>query len=442
MSARRRRLTAVRALVAVVGVLGAAPACAPADPSGAAPPIEAPDRQAASGGVNAARWRDAPYVVLLSLDGFAAAYLDRYRPPHLLELAARGVRAADGMIPVYPSKTFPNHYSIATGLYPEHHGIVANTFWDPERRATYRIGDRAAVEDGSWYGGEPIWVTAERQGMVAASYYWVGSEADVGGVRPSFWRRYDEAVSPEERVDQVLAWLAHPPERRPHLIAFYLSDTDDVGHGHGPASPEIRSAVARVDAAVGRLVEGLRALPHGELVHVIVVSDHGMDGFTPGTHRFLEDVVGTEGLRMPEAGPSGNVWVDGGPERARRVRDSINAGLEGVTAYLRAETPARLHYRDHARIGNLVLVTDSAVVVHRGRDGMRVRAGFTHGWDPAITTMRALFVAAGPAFRPGTEVEPFENVHVYPLIARLLGLTPAPGLDGDPAFWGGVVRPR
>jgi predicted AlkP superfamily pyrophosphatase or phosphodiesterase len=347
------------------------------------------------------------------------------------------------MIPSYPSKTFPNHYTLVTGLYPVRHGIVANSFRDPARESPFGIADRDAVEDGTWYGGEPLWVTAERQGMVAASFFWVGSEADVGGVRPSHWRRFDGEVANEARVDQVLAWLSLPVEHRPRLVTLYFSDTDDAGHRHGPDSPELEAAVARVDRMIGRLRMGLEALPHGGRVHLIVVSDHGMQGFGPADHRYLEDVTTVADLDMPERGPSGHLWVEGGHERVLDVRARINESLAGVTAYLPGEVPERLHYRDHPRLGDLVVVTDSAVVVELARDPERpARGGFTHGWDPAFQSMRALFVAAGPGLAAGVEVGPFQNVDVYPLVTQLLGLRPAADIDGDVAHWRDVLVSR
>lgn len=401
------------------------------------------DAQAPTGGVNDPRWHDAPYVVMVSLDGFSASYMARYRPPHLTGLARAGVWASQGMISSYPSKTFPNHYTLATGLYPARHGIVANSFWDPAREALYAMGDRAAVEDGTWYGGEPLWVTAERQGMVAASFFWVGSEADVRGVRPSHWRRYDGSVPNEERVDQVLTWLALPTERRPHLITLYFSDADDAGHRHGPDSPQLAAAVQRLDRMVGRLRTGLEALPAGDRTHLIVVSDHGMDSYGTTDYRYIEDVTPVEGLRMPERGPSANLWVAGGPARVLEVREAINRELDGVTAYLADQVPERLRYRDHARLGDLVLVNDSAVMVELARDPERpARAGYTHGWDPHLLSMRALFLASGPGLVAGREVRPFENVHVAPLIASLLGLTPPDDIDGDAGHWRGVLRRR
>jgi predicted AlkP superfamily pyrophosphatase or phosphodiesterase len=400
--------------------------------------LDRPDPAAATRGENAPGRLDAPYVVLVSLDGFASRYMGQYAPPALTGLAAQGVWARDGMIPVFPSLTFPNHYSLATGLYPERTGIVSNTFLEPARGDWYSLGDLAAVQDGSWYRGEPIWNTAERQGMVAASFYWVGSEAAIGGSRPSYWRPYDAAVPNDARVDQVLAWLAYPAPYRPHVITLYLSTTDAVGHAFGPDSPEMAAAVASVDASMARLLSGVDRLEHGSRVTLIILADHGMDGYAASGRRYLAEAASLERVTVPSSGPAANVHVEGGTARALELRDAVNASLSGVKAYLRSDVPERLHYRADPRIGDVVLVADSGVVVYPANDRPET-GGWTHGWDNRLLSMRALFVARGPALPRGRVLAPFELVHVYPLVTRILGLTPAAGIDGDPAFWDGIV---
>jgi predicted AlkP superfamily pyrophosphatase or phosphodiesterase len=433
-----RRPSRIRLSIVAVAAALLTAACGRVE--GPSPNLEVADAQAPTAGRNAPQWEDAPYVVLVSLDGFAARYVQQYAPETLTELAARGVWAPDGMMPVFPVKTFPNHYSIATGMHPARHGLVANTFYDPARDETYRISDRDEVEDGTWYGGEPIWVTAERQGMVAGAFYWVGSEADVGGVRPSYWRIFDASVTNEQRVDGVLEWLAYPPERRPHMLTLYFNETDNVGHDFGPDSPELEAAVASVDGALRRLLDGIEALDHGDRVTVIVVSDHGMDGFLPETTEYVADAVPSlDGVEFTGAGPTAHLWIEGGPERVTEVRDQINDGLEHVTAYLRDETPEALHYRDHPRIGDLVLLPDSGWVVYP-RNDRPAQAGFTHGWDSRNGAMRSLFVAAGPRLEAGLEIPTFSAVDVYPLVAELLGLVPAQDIDGSLEPWTGVFR--
>ncbi|GMV05130.1 MAG: alkaline phosphatase family protein [Gemmatimonadota bacterium] len=435
---RRRFALALLAALALGACGGSAdPGTGPDDPKGRPPGLETPDAASVTKGENAASRLGAPYVVLVSLDGFASRYVAQYRPPALQAMAAQGVWARDGMIPVFPTLTFPNHWALATGLYPEHSGLVSNTFLDPARGAWYSLGDQATVTDGTWYGGEPLWVTAERQGMVAASYFWVGSEAAVGGVRPSYWRTYDAGVPNDQRVDQVLEWLRYPQAYRPHMITLYMSTTDAVGHAYGPDSPQMASAVASVDASIARLVAGVDALEHGSQVTLIVLADHGMDGYGVAGRRYMADAATLEGVTVAASGPAANLHLAAGVEAAA-VRDALG-GLDGVAAYLRGEVPERLHYRADPRIGDVVLVADSGVVVYPENDREET-PGWTHGWDNGLLSMRALFVARGPLLPRGRVLEPFELVHVYPLVTRLLGLAPAAGIDGSTAFWDRVLQ--
>jgi predicted AlkP superfamily pyrophosphatase or phosphodiesterase len=378
-------------------------------------------------GVNEARHEDAPYVVLVSLDGFRHDYLDLYPTPALQRLAREGVRA-DRMIPVFPTKTFPTHFSIATGLYAENHGLVGNRFWAPEKQAFYSIADREAVEDGSWYRGEPIWVTAERQGMRTACFFFVGSEADVGGVRPTRWKRFDGSVPNAARVDTVLAWLAEPDSTRPHLVTLYFSDLDDTGHDHGPESPEVAAAVAAVDRELGRLSAGIAALPHAGRVYLVVVSDHGMLKAEAARAQPL-DLSRFPGVRMVEAGPYATLLVDeGGAARFPGLRDSIQALLPEAEVWLRQDVPARFRYSADPRIGDLViLASPGATVVPPGR--MPTRDAHTHGWDNRVPEMAGIFLAKGPLIEPGQRIPAFEAVDVYPFLAHVLGLEPAP-VDG------------
>ena len=228
-----------------------------------------------TGGINAPHQQGKPYLVLISIDGFRWDYMDRYPTPNMDRIAAAGSRA-ERLLPVYPTLTFPNHYSIATGLYPAHHGLVANDFPDPERNKWYSLKNREAVEDRWFYEGEPIWVTAETQGMVAASFFFVGTEAPVKGVSPTHWRSYDENITGQDRVDQVLAWLAEPEENRAHLYTLYFEDVDSHSHWYGPDSKENIAAIGRVDDYLGRLLNGLDKLPHADKVNIILLSDHGL----------------------------------------------------------------------------------------------------------------------------------------------------------------------
>ena len=390
--------------------------------------LAGPAHAQGSGGINTPSQRAKPYVVLISFDGFRPEYLQRLNLPNFERVWRDGVRST-GMIPVFPSKTFPNHYSIVTGLHPEHHGLVANHFHDPGRGTRYSMYDTLAVWDGSWYRGEPLWVTAEKQGMVAASYFWVASEAAIGGVKPTFWKRYDVRVPNAARVDTVLSWLALPEERRPHLVTMYFNDADDAGHRHGPLSPQLDSAAARLDSALGRLLDGVGRLPIRDRVYFVLVSDHGMSEVSPRWYAALDTIIDFAGVTMADAGPNANLHVAGGRPRAIVLRDSINRRMRHGRAYLREDMPRHLHYRADPRIGDLVVVMEDHYQVGRA-DRPPIEGTATHGWDPTIANMHALFVVKGPGIPRGRVIGAFENVDIYPFITELLGLRPAGNLDG------------
>ena len=422
-------LLTLLAAVASCGVPAGALAPTTPPPAGGAPaapePIRTPE---GTGGVNALETLDKPYVVLVSFDGFRHDYLTRYDTPSFDQVADTG-GGADALIPVYPSLTFPSHYSIATGLYPERHGIVGNRFFDPGRGETYDYRNTATVQDGTWYGGEPIWVTAETQGMVAAAMLFVGTEAAVGGVRPTFWTPYDARGSYRERVDQVVAWLTLPAHARPHLITLYFSAVDAAGHDAGPASPAVEGAVGQVDDALGRLLDGLGTLPYGDQVSVVLVSDHGMGSVDPDLVTDLGEIADLRNTRVVVTGPGVNLFVGGDADRARMVRDDINDGLRGGRAYLRAEVPEALRYRADPRIGDVVVVAEPGAMI--GMGGSSPPPPGMHGWDPRHPDMHGIFLATGPEIAPGRRVGPVESVHIYPFLARLLHLTPHPDIDGD-----------
>lgn len=391
-----------------------------------------------TGGINAAAHRDKPYVILISFDGMMPEYLDRIELPNFQRVMRAGVRSA-GMIPTFPSKTFPNHYSIVTGWHAGRHGLVGNTIWDPERNAGYRMSDTLAVRDPAWYRGEPIWVTAEKQGMVAASFYWPGSEAPIGGVRPTFVKKYDGRVPNFTRVDTVLSWLRLPPAIRPHMITLYFSTVDGAGHDHGPLSPQIDTATWAVDSALGRLMDGIEQLEIRNRVYLVLVSDHGMSEQSPRWFVALDTLIDTVGVIAVDPGPNVNLHVRGGTPRARVLRDSINRRMRHGLAYLRGELPARLHYDSDPRVGDIVVLMDEHFTIGR-RDRAPREGTATHGWDPAIESMHAIFVASGPKLPGGKTIPTFENVHVYPWLAALLGLKPAAGTDGRAGHLAALIR--
>jgi predicted AlkP superfamily pyrophosphatase or phosphodiesterase len=435
------RLLLTLLLLGLAGCGPSSPVTIPPEvpPSGSS--TEAPERFAfaeGSGGTNAPSQREKPTVVLVSFDGFRHDFLDRYPTPNFDRVAAAGVRA-DGLVPSFPTLTFPNHYSIATGLYPGRHGLVGNTIYDPVFDATYSMRDRSAVGDGRWYGGEPIWVTAETQGMTTASYFWVGTEAAVGGVRPTRWKPYDGGVPYAARVDSALAWLGLPPAERPHLVLLYFSAVDGAGHAHGLESPELAAAVQRVDAALGRLLDGIEASGRDD-VNVVLVSDHGLAQTDTAEAVVVTDYVGLpDDVRALTAGPELMLWLD------EVAADSVDAVLDAslpptVRSYTRDELPERWHFGASPRTPPLVLVAERPALVGLPRHFERPWSG-AHGYAPEDPTMQGIFLAAGPHVAPVGRIDAFENVHVYPFLTALLGLRPNPGIDGDPAVLAPLVRP-
>jgi predicted AlkP superfamily pyrophosphatase or phosphodiesterase len=393
-----------------------------------------------SGGINRPEHRDEPYVILISLDGFRADYLDRFELPNLRRVVRRGARA-EGMVPVFPSLTFPNHYSLVTGLLPERHGIVANSFYDPARRQTYSLGDQTSVSDGTWYRGEPIWVTAETQGMVAACFFWPGSEAAIKGVRPTFWKLYSGTTPNEDRVRGVLEWLRLPDERRPHLVTLYFSELDTASHRAPMDSPAIEQAARSLDRTIGMLMDGIDALPIRDRVYLLLTSDHGMVETGVSQTVRLDSLIDTTPVHMSFGGPVANLHIKGGEAEARRVRDELNARLTNGRAYLREDTPAPYRYRADPRIGDVVVVMDESwtLATSSSTSERKVERWGMHGWDPAFESMRALFVIAGPGIRTGVTIPDVQNIDVYPLMTELLGLRAAADIDGRSARIGRMV---
>ena len=375
---------------------------------------------------NAAAQQAKHYVVLVSLDGFRYDYAAKYGATNLQNLAARGASTPEGMVPSFPSLTFPNHYSIVTGLYPEHHGIVANSFYDPSRKETYAYTNPKAANDGSWYSGTPLWVLAEQQGMRAACFFWPSSQAEIQGRRPSYYLAYNDAVPDETRVDQVLAWLKLPADTRPHFIALYMSDVDHAGHEYGPDAQETGAAVRHVDDMVGRLAAGIgaTALP----VDLIVLADHGMEKLQGGWVNL------DQWADLSNFDTSGPLLYPKSEEDAERAYQSLVGASDKFKVYRRASVPAYLHFESNPREGDPVVISTGPYAITArapaAGGGPRPPPIGGHGYDSReMPNMKAIFYAAGPDIRQGVKLASFENVDVYPLIAKILGLTIGP-VDG------------
>ncbi len=362
------------------------------------------------------------YVVLVSLDGFRYDYARLYGAPHLDAMAHDGASTPDGMLPSYPSVTFPNHYTLVTGLRPQHHGIAAMEFYDPDRHADYRYSDSSTNSDGSWYYGTPLWVLAEQQGMRSACFFWPGSEAAIDGVRPSFYLHFDDKLDDAKRIDQVIAWLGLPPEQRPHMITLYYSNVDHAGHGFGPDAPETRDAVHQVDALMGTLQEKLKAT--GLPVDLIVTADHGMVKVKG------EPVVLDSFADLSHFKAEGSLLYADTEADAEKAYEQFRAHPDPrFTVYRRLDVPKALAYDTSPREGDPVIVANGPYGIYVHPPTRKPNVG-SHGFDPHIMAeMKAIFYAEGPDIRPGVQLKSFDNIDVYPFVARLLGLE-APPVDG------------
>lgn len=373
-------------------------------------------------------------VILVSIDGFRWDYLDRYDAPMLRQLARDGVHARR-MTPSFPSKTFPNHYTLVTGLRPETHGIVSNWFWDPAAAETFGMSKAESNTQSRWWdAGEPIWITAEKQGVRSACFFWPGSETEIRGVRPTFFQTFNGKLKTAARVDGLLAWLDLPAEQRPRFCTLYFDLVDHAGHNFGPESPQAAAAVSEADAAIARLVAGLEARGLRAKTNLVIVSDHGMSECSSDRVVFIEDLMDPAKVRIESTGPNGGVRplpsTGTAAELAARIRAKAPPQLH---VYLREEMPARFHYRNNPRIPDVMLVMDDHWNIESKVGWPARRATYvkgSHGWDPALPNMGALFLANGPAFRRGHEFADVENIHLYHLLAALLGITPAPN-EGD-----------
>jgi predicted AlkP superfamily pyrophosphatase or phosphodiesterase len=371
---------------------------------------------------------------VLGFDGFARRYLDTDSAPALHAFARNGVSTARGMIPSFPTVTFANFYALATGLYPDHSGIVNNRFYDPVHDSMF-VYKNPIAHESYWWGGEPIWVTATKQGAPAATMFWVGSDAAIEGVRPARWHSYDHNVAFSARVDTLLAWLDLPAAERPRLLMGYFEEPDLQGHRHGPEGAETREAVLRVDSALAQLVRGLEARRIQDSVDIVIVADHGMTEISPERVVYLDDVVDSASVNVVNMTPNLMIGARDGDNDALLARLKK---LPHLSVWKKEDVPARLHYGTSARITPIVGVVDGGWMIE-WRHGT-VYAGLgEHGYDNAVPDMRALFLARGPDFRPGSTIAEFPNVDVYDLLARLLGITPAPN-DGTLAPFVPVLR--
>jgi len=393
-------------------------------------------QQVVPGRVNSAAQKKKPYVIMISVDGMRYDYARKYNATRLLNLSRAGV-SAEYMIPSYPSVTFPNHYSLVTGLYPSHHGIVGNKFYDRSFKGSYTTKGKTVLE-GKWYGGTPLWVLAEQQQMLTASFYWVGSEAPVRGILPTYYYKYNEKINIHDRIQAVVNWLKLPAKKRPHLITFYFPEVDHAGHNFGPESPQTRHAVKFIDSAIYEMNKAVKAT--GLPVNFVIVADHGMTP-TDTLHPLTVPALDTARFTILSEGELVHIYAKDSSDINKAYQD-LQKQAVNYRAYLRTNTPLTWNYNKandrFNRIADILLVPSPHNVFAAGNHKINPGA---HGYDPALVKdMMATFFAWGPAFKTNLIIPPFKNVNIYPIVTQLLRLKQGTPIDGTTATAGKVLR--
>ncbi len=356
-------------------------------------------------------------TVVVSLDGFRWDYPYFYHTPMMDYMAEHGIES--GLIPSFPSKTFPNHYTIATGLYPDHHGIIANSFYDTETNEEFTLNNLEQKMNPKYYGGEPVWITAHKQGLKTAVFYWPGSDVKIQGIYPDVYYVYDQKprLTFKERIDGVLAQLRKAENERPELIMAYMNQPDKSGHKNGPHHLLTRQAVESVDSLIKFLYDGIQFLGLADEVNLIVLSDHGMTWVDQPHVVNVASYLNKDWYVSIQGNTPANVYVKKGC--AKKVYQALK-DIDHVKVWMKKDVPEYLHYGTNSRVGDVVVMPDIGYVVY----DKEIEAGGTHGYDPTLQDMHALFRAIGPDIRHA-QLSHFPNVNVYSLVCKLLGIVPA-----------------
>lgn len=385
---------------------------------------------------------EKPYIILISLDGFRWDYVDRFKPPNLSQFIQNGVKA-ESLVPSFPSKTFPNHYTIVTGLYPENHGLLGNKFYSYDKKITYTTGDRKMVEDGSFYKGSPIWVKAKKANMVSASYFFVGTEADIQGVHPDYYFKYDESIKNEQRIDQAVKWLEMPEETRPHLITMYFSDMDNVGHKYGPDNDEkIKPELFDLDHNLGNLFK--RVSETNLPVNIIIVSDHGMSKVNTSNLLSIEEVKNDSMYSIIDNGALLSVHLKKNVS-FNKAFQYLKQKENNFKVYKTENTPGFEYQPKNKDWGSIQIIPDFGYYFNSQKqiESLKkhaIESVGVHGYSPTFKDMHGIFYASGPAFKSGIEAPSIKNIHVYPLMCDILELEIPDDIDGSLDQLKGVLK--
>lgn len=368
-------------------------------------------------------------VLLISIDGFMNEYLDRNETPNFDRFIKSGVMA-EHMIPVFPTKTFPNHYSLVTGLYVENHGIISNSFPDDSLDARFSYGPpEGSANDERWWGGEPIWITAEKQGKTSATMFWPGSEASIKNVRPTKWVDYDGSVDNYERIDSVMSWLGPAGEVNADFATLYFSHVDSDGHSYGPNSPEVDEAVVEADRLLGYLLDKIDELGLSGRLNILIASDHGMTELSDDKVIFLDEMINLDDVRVIDWTPAALIQPEKG--KVDEIYQTLKENEENYRVYMKEDLPRKYGFTNHYRIPDIIMIADVPyTITSRPFYNERGLIAGTHGYDHTAPEMATIFYASGPAIRKGETVPPFQSIHLYELMAHLLNLSPAEN-DGD-----------
>ena len=356
------------------------------------------------------------YVILISIDGFRHDYAEKYQATNLLEIIQEG-SSTSSLIPCYPSKTFPNHYSIVTGMYPENHGIVGNYFYEPNRDDYYMANQSTKVQDGSWYGGKPLWALANQHEFKSATFFWVGSEAEINGSRPTYYKKYDSKITGDTIVNQIIDWLRLPKDDRPQLVNAYFSLVDKAGHDYGVDSPELKNAVLEMDQYIGKLREQISQLHIP--VNLIIVSDHGMTNTNYEIPIYYEDFINLKNINHIYRDALIMIYSNDS-FILNAMYDTLKLNERDLyTVYKKENIPAQYHFQNSERIGDLLLVANPPNIFSSKKN---INGKGTHGYDPKYKDMHGVFFATGPNIKKALKINSFENIHIYPMVANLLNI--------------------
>ncbi|KAH8114406.1 Phosphodiest-domain-containing protein [Phellopilus nigrolimitatus] len=410
-------------------------------------------------------------VLIVSIDGLRADYLDRGLTPHLLDISKKGLRAKF-MKPIFP----PSSHFNRTGLYAESHGIVANNFWDPYTDTEFHYNKENSTWNPAWWFGEPMWETTGRASLISANLMWPGPPRTSSGASPTYFVPWKDKVPLSKKLDQIMQWIDMPLEERPQLIMAYEPSLDQAGHLTGPNSALVNKTLQYVDTFAKDLHTQLVARNLTEIVDVVFVSDHGMTDTSHPELVYLDDILGEEGYSFIE-------HEDGWPSKGFRFSSKCNAthyldilqsaaaqNPEKFEVFTHQSMPEQYHFADNYRIAPVYVVPKMGYALTTRKEGDDGLSKGNHGYDNNEPSMRAMFVAHGPfstnvkdvnikrsttsifsrspklnsPMKPGWHsiqdsayvMEGFENVQIYGLVMKLLGIEEwAASNNATKGFW-------